>query len=234
LAASVEETKKVGFVTIGQSPRRDIVPAVTESLGRGVAVMESGALDGMTRDEIAQLAPHLGDDTLVSALADGSEVALSARLVMPIMESRMEEMFMNGADVVVPLCTGEIRRPYAKGLVLFPQKALYNFVKTVSEGCKVGVLVPSPEQTDDARRYWSEVCEGVEVTSLSPYSHDAASQSSALEYLARRGIGLTVLDCVGYSDKVKREALRVTGRPVILARSVLAGYLAELLGGSNK
>ncbi len=41
-------SKKVRIITIGQSPRTDVVPEMTPFLGDDVEVLESGALDGLT------------------------------------------------------------------------------------------------------------------------------------------------------------------------------------------
>ncbi|WP_030105419.1 AroM family protein, partial [Actinoalloteichus caeruleus] len=47
---------RLGVVTIGQSPRVDLVPELLPRLGR-VEVVERGALDDLGRAEIAALAP---------------------------------------------------------------------------------------------------------------------------------------------------------------------------------
>ena len=42
----------VGLVTIGQAPRDDVVPDMSEILGRDVRLVQAGALDGLSRDEM--------------------------------------------------------------------------------------------------------------------------------------------------------------------------------------
>jgi 3-methyladenine DNA glycosylase AlkD len=44
--------KKIGMITIGQSPRVDIVPEMQEILGTDVEILEAGALDGLTLEEV--------------------------------------------------------------------------------------------------------------------------------------------------------------------------------------
>jgi len=39
----------VGLITIGQSPRPDVVPDMAEIIGPGVEIREAGALDGLRR-----------------------------------------------------------------------------------------------------------------------------------------------------------------------------------------
>jgi protein AroM len=40
--------KKIGIITIGQSPRTDVVPEMSALFGEGVEVLECGALDGLS------------------------------------------------------------------------------------------------------------------------------------------------------------------------------------------
>ena len=38
--------QKIGMITVGQSPRDDIVPAMSRILGPGIEILQKGALDG--------------------------------------------------------------------------------------------------------------------------------------------------------------------------------------------
>jgi len=51
---------KIGAVTIGQSPRVDIVPEFRAAAGLELEIVERGALDGLSPDEIRTLAPGRG------------------------------------------------------------------------------------------------------------------------------------------------------------------------------
>ena len=53
--------RRVAFVTIGQSPRGDVVPDILAATRTGLAVTERGALDGLDDAAIADLAPNLAD-----------------------------------------------------------------------------------------------------------------------------------------------------------------------------
>src|SRR3989442_131023 len=64
----------VGLVTIGQSPRSDVVPEMAALIGPGIEVREAGALDGLKRSEIEPLAPTGDDEILVTRPQDGSAV----------------------------------------------------------------------------------------------------------------------------------------------------------------
>ena len=62
---------KVGAVTIGQSPRVDVMGDMKAILGEEVEVLEAGALDGLSMEEIEEMEPGEDDYVLVSRLQSG-------------------------------------------------------------------------------------------------------------------------------------------------------------------
>ena len=81
--------KKLGLITIGQSPRTDVLPDIEPIFGPDVELHQAGALDGLTREEIAQM-----DDQPFAAQmrAEGIEsiikyeAAFSGRRVVIVMQ----------------------------------------------------------------------------------------------------------------------------------------------------
>ena len=63
---------KIGAVTIGQSPRVDVTPDILPIFGEGVELLQAGALDGLTKEQIRSMAPLETDYVLVSRLNDGT------------------------------------------------------------------------------------------------------------------------------------------------------------------
>ena len=63
--------KKIGAITIGQSPRNDLIPEIESYFG-GAEILQMGALDGLDKSEIQKLAPDTDDTVLVSKLRDNS------------------------------------------------------------------------------------------------------------------------------------------------------------------
>ena len=138
--------RTVHFLTIGQSPRPDVVPEILGMLGeaaQGIEAVEAGALDGLSRQEVRAGAPRDGEMPLVSRLRSGEEVIIGEDFV----EERMSALLSRipGADVAAILCTGPFfgiaERP---GLV----KAGPIFDRTLREACSagatVGMLIPEP------------------------------------------------------------------------------------------
>src|SRR3989442_11153264 len=95
----------VGLVTIGQSPRADVVPEMATLIGPGVDVREAGALDGLTRGEIDRLAPTGSDEILVTRLRDGSAVFLGQEEIVGPGEQRLAAPQRGRAAKTALLCT---------------------------------------------------------------------------------------------------------------------------------
>lgn len=52
--------KKIGAITVGQSPRVDLIPEIQPILGDSVEIIQAGALDGLSKEEIAKFVPRPG------------------------------------------------------------------------------------------------------------------------------------------------------------------------------
>lgn len=64
--------KRVGFITIGQAPRNDIMKELYPLLGHEIEIIEKGALDEISINEIKDLKPEKDDFPLITRLRDGS------------------------------------------------------------------------------------------------------------------------------------------------------------------
>ena len=68
--------KYIGLDTIGHSQRHDCIPEIQTHLGDHVAVIEHGALDGLSLIEVKDYAPGSGMLLLVTRMQDGTEVII--------------------------------------------------------------------------------------------------------------------------------------------------------------
>ena len=111
-------TKKLrlAFVTIGQSPRSDIVPEMLSDIGGDVEAHEFGALDDVPEDEIRALVPALGETSFATRLRNGREVTISKERVEIRLEELLERIDQQGFDAIVLLCTGTHVKPLRRTL----------------------------------------------------------------------------------------------------------------------
>ena len=142
--------KRVAFVTIGQSPRPDMVPEILAETRTPITVTERGALDGMSRAEVDAIAPRAGEERLVSRLADGTEVILGK----PAIEARLGRCSRHWTkerfDLIVLLCTGHFGRFRVRTPFLEPQQAVDHFVLGLTYGVeRLGILLPNRQQIEE-------------------------------------------------------------------------------------
>ncbi|MCC6945035.1 MAG: AroM family protein, partial [Thermomicrobiales bacterium] len=92
----------IGFTTIGESPRDDIVPGMMEIFPDGITSAQRGCLDGLTRPEIDALAPEGSEVGIITLLKSGDSVLLSHSKILPIMQRKVDELVRDEqAEVVV-------------------------------------------------------------------------------------------------------------------------------------
>ncbi len=221
-------TTRVGMITIGQSPRKDVVPEIKEILGKKIEVTECGALDGLSRDEVRRLAPTADDDVLVTRLQSGEEVIVGESRILVELQNCVDRL-ADECDLLALLCTGKFPQIKSKKIILMPEALLDGIVNGILGNITLGVLIPSERQRDQISKRWRHPDRKVVVESASPYSsHDEVTPSA--QKLASSAPDFIVLDCMGFTSKTRETVRRLTARPVILPRSVLAHSILELIG----
>ena len=98
--------KKIGAITVGQAPRVDVTPDI-EPLLRGITLVQRGALDGMTKEELKAIEPEEGDYVLVSRLKDGTSVKMAEKHILPRIQKIITELNEEGMEAILMLCTGQ-------------------------------------------------------------------------------------------------------------------------------
>lgn len=222
--------KRIGTVTIGQSPRVDIVPEILGIMGPDVEVVEAGALDGLSKEEIAAFAPKADDYVLVTRLADGSSVQVAEHYITPRIIQKIQNHFANGIPLVFLLCTGEFPSFEEAGILIRPEKILFNTVEAVAKGMRIGVLTPSPDQIPQSTARWKKLSDNVKSVAASPYVNGPEAVKKAAEELKAWGAQISIMDCMGYTRAMQETVRTITGKPVILGRGIAARVVAELLG----
>jgi len=221
--------KTIGAVTIGQSPRPDVMAAIRPLLGPGVRTIECGALDEDGDDRGARrAAPALSEGpVLVTRLRDGTEVRVNPAFVAPRVERCVRRLEAE-ADLILLLCTGSLPPIESRRPVIWPERVLAAVVQAVRPA-RLGVLTPAAEQCADQRRRWTRLVPDVVVASASPYGNPDALEAAA-RALAEARVDLVVMDCLGYTPAMRAVVRAATRRPVVLASTALATVAAEWLG----
>ena len=229
--------RTVGLVTIGQSPRPDLIEEYERALP-GARLVQAGALDDLGEAEILALAPGAGDDVLVSRLRTGREVRLARRHLEPRIQSCLDQLSRD-ADLCILLCTGEFPAVRPRGPVLVPRRVLHHVVAAAVEGlggagrgeARLGVLIPDPAQQAAAESRWGGLGR-VTTAAASPY-RGTETVEAAGQALRTAGVGLVVMDCIGYTRPMRQTIARITGVPAMLASAAVAMIAREILEGAT-
>lgn len=223
------QPRRIGAVTIGQAPRGDLVPEMAPFLGETVEVVERGLLDGRSVSEIQALRPEAGGAVLVSRLRDGTQVSISATWAREALPATIAELEALGCYLVVLLCTGEFPGLSSRIPLVLPQRLLFNTVNALARDLHLGVIVPSSLQVSGAEVRWGAAVARVTATWGSPYADSREIETAARE-LSAAEVDIVVLDCMGHDLRHRALVGAVVGRPVILARTLVARVIGELLG----
>lgn len=222
-------TIKIGAITIGQSPRTDVTHDILPILGSEIQLLEAGALDGLTLQQIAAFAPYPGDYVLVSKMADGKEVRFAKKHVLGLLQNCIDKLQDQGVSVIVFLCTGDFPDIFvAKVPLIFPNKILHALVPAISKSSRIATITPSPEQVEQSQQKWSKYVNEVVAIPASPYQNALIEIEQAATILQDLDIDLVVMDCIGYSEEMKQLLRARTGKNILLSRTILARIIKEL------
>jgi protein AroM len=218
--------RRVAFVTIGQSPRGDVLPDILKETQTPFEVTEQGALDGLTDTEIADLAPRPGEERLVTRLRDGREVLLGKPAIDRRLHDILVELDHGGFDLLVLLCTGHFTPFRLRTPFIEPQHTVDHFVQGLAYGAeRIGILLPNAAQIGEFHGIPGMATKAV---GASPYQ--AESETSMREAGASLAdTDIIVMHCIGYTEAMRKVVKQAANRPVLVSRQLVAHAIDMLL-----
>jgi len=229
------ERATLGIITIGQSPRDDVLPDFIAALGYKPIIEQRGLLDDLSTHAIESLAPRSPlDEILVTRLRDGTEVKLSEKRVIKMLPSAVEYLEMKGVDIIALFCTGEFPPVESRVPVLYPSlilSAVVNslFLSRKNQAHILCIVAPVKEQFGMLAEKWRNTGCALTFESLSPYTSSPSEIAQCADRVARLESDMVVLDCIGYTEKIRMAFTAAVDVPVILPRSLLARIVAEMM-----
>jgi protein AroM len=221
--------KKIGMITIGQSPRVDVVPEMREILGDGIEIIEAGALDGLTKEEVKKFYPKNRDYILCTRMSDETEVVVAKRFIVPRVQHCIDLLTERGAEILLFLCTGRFPEFHSKRLFIEAQQIVDHTMEALqSKKGKIGLVIPLKNQIGQARKKYHRLTGKVVIKAASPYAL-TDEVAIAAEALKKADPQVIVMHCMGYTREMKKKVMEITGKPTLLARTLVARTLKELL-----
>ena len=220
---------KIGAVTIGQSPRDDIIPEIREVLGPQVEIVERGALDGLSLKEVNDFYPGPSSPILVTRMKDGTEVKITKKHIVTRLKNCILELEGKGVEISILLCTEDFPEIKSKKILLRPDRILQSMVKAILKKGKLGVIIPSLDQIQATKKKWDSTGFSVVVEAISPYTGTEKEIIEIANKFKNLEVDLTILDCIGFNRMTKAVFRDVIKKPVLLPRTILARIAREIV-----
>ena len=220
---------KIGAITIGQSPRKDVTPDILPILGDNIELIQAGGLDGLTLDEIEKFAPVEGDYVLVSKLNDGTSVKFAEHHILSRLQQCIYDLEEQGVKIIIFLCTGDFPLIFkSKVPLIFPCNILNAIVPVLACNSKIAVVTPDKMQVKQSENKWKKYVKEVIPVPASPYA-DSLELEEAAKVIKDLDVDLVVMDCIGYTEEMKQRLREKTGKNIVLSRTILARIVRELV-----
>lgn len=219
---------EVGVITIGQTPRVDMIPAIRPFFHTDTVFIEKGVLDHKKKSEIERLAPEAGQTVLVSRLHDGNKAVIAKEKILSIIQQLINELNQLQVDIILLACTGKFPEFTSQVTVVYPDFLLNHVVKGLFREGEIGVIIPLPEQKREIITKWADASLIAIPRFSSPYDFLESALIEATTSLEQLPIKTIILDCMGYTEEMKNIVQQHTTKTVILSRNIVYQNIAEL------
>jgi protein AroM len=199
----------IAAVTIGQTPRPDLLEPLVDRVGSEARIIALGALDELTAADIATRSrgrdARPAGSPLTTRLRDGSAVTLDEADLAPLVQAAVDRADRAGADVTLLLCAGGFEALSAEGTLVRPSEAAAAAVRDI-DARRVAVVVPYPGQAASAERKW--LTAGFDAVAI-------VGDLPGVELSADLRVDAVVLDYVGHPGEAVR-AFRATAPALVV------------------
>lgn len=221
-----KKLKKLGLITIGQSPRNDITNDILNVLNDDIIVYQKGALDDYSREEIERKFAPI-ENTLVTKLRDGSQVEIDETYITDLIQGCINYLEDQGCEIIALYCTGKFEEITSNSILVKPHEILHDTVKNLSLN-NLGVMVPDESQVNQMKQWWKKYDINTFIEPVSPYK-DIKSINKTAEKFINKNIDAIFMDCMGYTLEMKKIVEEVTKKKVVLPRTLVARIINDII-----
>lgn len=220
--------KRIGIITIGQSPRPDVIGEIQRVLGGGYEIVEKGALDDYSPEELGKMKLKPGERLLVTRLRNGQEAKVSHEFISSKIQNCVDYLEEKNIEVILLLCTGKFPEFNSKHLIIQPSEIVRGTVAASLRRGKLAVILPAKEQIPKMAldSYGSEL--KVYYDSASPYGSISEIENMA-KRVSKENVDLVFLNCMGFTYRMKLIVKEITKKPVIQSSALVGRVLMEVV-----
>ena len=208
--------KRLGLLTIGQSPRPDLVQ--TLPVLSPFAQVEAGALDGLAADAIPLAA---GAFPLTTRLADGGTVVVDEAFLLPRMQAAVHRLEEAGVAAILLMCAGTFGPVTSRVPLVKPFELTVATLRTWG-WTRPLVVCPFAAQEAPMRARWTDAGFDAHVITAQVDDVDAIRAAAA-------GCQCIVLDYFGHPPATVATLRAALSQPVVDIGAFAAAALAAML-----
>ena len=217
---------RIGVLTIGQSPRKDIMTDIMPLFLPHIKIVEGGLLDNLSPEEIQDLKPGITETPLITRLRDGSQVQLSEKKISELLPKAINRMkTKTKVKAIGILCSHVFPENEFSFPVIFPFDHLKLLVNCILKIRSLGVVVPLKNQITKARNKWET--EKIVIKEKSPYIK-GESWKIITQSFVEENVEAVILDCIGFRLADKQKMQNLIAVPILLPSTILAFTVNQL------
>ncbi|SDP34038.1 AroM family protein [Desulforhopalus singaporensis] len=221
----------LGILTLGQSPRDDVIPSFQELLPPGTTIREAGALDGLSQEQIDALAPDSADSGIETRLAGGSGVMVDKKRLTPLLIHQALKL-QDQCNHIILLCSGEFDQlRSACSAIIEPIILLRGIIHGLAGAKILGIIGPASDLAL-APAQWQPYARRVVCGAASPYGETGAIIRAG-ESVTKQGAEIILLDDMGFTEKHRLAVQKNNQVPVVCATTMCARVLTEVMCHAN-
>jgi len=203
--------KRIGVLTIGQSPRTDLV-APLENMLPGCRVLQAGALDGLAPADLPE--PTHVAYPLATQMRDGTKVLVEERFLAPKMQEALDWLESEGVAATLLMCAGTFADLHGKLPLFIPFKIGCSLLDTLQMR-SIGLITPVAAQEKPIRERWEKKGFRPTVWTADLATQDAPFYLQLRKRIHKNNLACIVLDYVGHPVEQVTWLQRSIDLPVI-------------------
>ncbi|WP_408904516.1 AroM family protein [Nguyenibacter sp. L1] len=217
---------RCAFVTIGQTPRTDILDEVLlMAQATDLNFDEYGAMNGLDETDIGAQRPREGERGFYTRLAHGGFVSVRASFIEQRLRRLIEMVDRRDYDLIVMLSTGIFETWDTRARLIHSQKLTDLWINALIAGPgPIGIMYHLPTAFDSNLAVNTALVQTTRMVKV-------AGESPSLDEAARllRDTDIIVMHSLGYSDAHAAMLAGLVERPVVSVRRLVAGALRTAL-----
>lgn len=220
---SMSYAMKVTFLTLGQSPRADLVNEIVERVQVDFTHDHVGALDGLDAEEIRALGRRDGEPVWMTQLSDGRHVTVAVAPMFSRIQKAIDRAAEGQPDLIMLLASGVFHNFSSPVPLLNGQTAVDDWIASFAAGtARLGIVFPLLSQLSSPV---TASTRGILVQDMQHIVYSGKMDGNINQASSALSVDLLLMHSVGYDENGARDLSQRLNKPVVTARRIIAAAL---------